>query len=439
MTTGRPISVIGGGLAGTEAAWQLLKRGHAVDLFEMRPAKSSPAHKTALLAELVCSNSLRASSRENAVGLLKEEMRLLGSIMIDSAAKAAVPAGRALAVDRRLFSLFTENQLLSRERFRLIRRECTEIPDTAPAIIATGPLTSDSLAANIASLTGNRDLYFYDAISPIIETDSIDFDQVFPASRYDDEDGGDYLNCPLEKEAYELFWNALVAAEEVPLRDFEDAKFFEGCLPVEVIAKRGIETLVFGPMKPVGLRDPRTGKQPYAVVQLRRENREATLYNMVGFQTKLTWPEQRRIFRMIPGLKEAEFARLGSIHRNTYINSPVLLDQSLQLRTRPGIFFAGQITGVEGYVESAAMGLLAGLSAARLAEGRPFLPPPPTTALGALLRYITSAESRTFQPMNVNFGIFPPITERIRRRERGAYRAERSLADLGQWKEACGY
>jgi methylenetetrahydrofolate--tRNA-(uracil-5-)-methyltransferase len=439
VTAGRFISVIGGGLAGTEAAWQLLRRGHAVDLFEMRPGTSSPAHKTALLAELVCSNSLRASSRENAVGLLKEEMRLLGSIMMDSAAKAAVPAGRALAVDRRIFSLFTEDQLLSRERFRLVRRECTEIPDTTPAIIATGPLTSDSLASGIASLTGNRDLYFYDAISPIIEADSIDFDQVFSASRYDDEDGGDYLNCPLEKEEYDLFWNALVAAEEVPLRDFEEAKFFEGCLPVEVIAKRGIETLVFGPMKPVGLRDPRTGKQPYAVVQLRRENREATLYNMVGFQTKLTWPEQRRIFRMIPGLKEAEFVRLGSIHRNTYINSPVLLDQSLQLRAKPGIFFAGQITGVEGYVESAAMGLLAGLSAACLAEGRPFIPPPPTTALGALLRYITSAESRTFQPMNVNFGIFPPITERIRHRERGAYRAVRSLADLGQWKEDCGY
>ena len=439
MTGERPISVIGGGLAGTEAAWQLLRRGHAVDLFEMRPEKSSPAHKTALLAELVCSNSLRASSPENAVGLLKEEMRLLGSLMMDSAARAAVPAGRALAVDRRLFSFFTEEQLFSRERFRLVRRECTEIPDIAPAIIATGPLTSDSLAASIASLTGSRDLYFYDAISPIIEADSIDFDRVFSASRYDDEDGGDYLNCPLEKEEYDLFWNALVAAEEVPLRDFEEAKYFEGCLPVEVIAKRGIETLVFGPMKPVGLKDPRTGRQPYAVVQLRRENREGTLYNMVGFQTKLTWPEQKRIFRMIPGMKQAEFARLGSIHRNTYINSPALLDPSLQLRTKPGILFAGQITGVEGYVESAAMGLIAGLSAACLTEGRPFVPPPPTTALGALLRYITSAEGRTFQPMNVNFGIFPPITERIHRRERGGYRAGRSLADLGRWKEDCGF
>jgi len=439
VTIGHPISVIGGGLAGTEAAWQLLRRAHAVDLFEMRPGKSSPAHKTALLAELVCSNSLRAGSPENAVGLLKEEMRLLGSIMMDSAAKAAVPAGRALAVDRRLFSLFIEEQLFSQERLRLIREECAEMPEITPAIIATGPLTSDRLALSLASLTGSRDLYFYDAISPIIEADSIDFNRVFSASRYDDTDGGDYLNCPLEKEEYDLFWNALVAAEEVPLRDFEEAKFFEGCLPVEVIAKRGMETLVFGPMKPVGLRDPRTGTQPYAVVQLRRENREATLYNMVGFQTKLTWPEQRRIFRMIPGLERAEFARLGSIHRNTYINSPVLLDQSLQLRAKPGIFFAGQITGVEGYVESAAMGLLAGLSAACHAEGRPFVPPPPTTALGALLRYITSADSRTFQPMNVNFGIFPPINERIRRRERGAYRARRSLTDLIRWKDDCGY
>lgn len=439
MTTGQPIIVIGGGLAGTEAAWQLLRRGHALTIHEMRPEKSSPAHKTTLLAELVCSNSLRSNSPENAVGLLKEEMRLLGSLMMDSAVKAAVPAGRALAVDRQLFSRFTEERLFSQDKFRLIRRECTEIPDSFPVIIATGPLTSDSLALNIASLTGSRHLYFYDAISPIVVADSIDHDQVFSASRYDEEGGGDYLNCPLDKEEYDFFWQALVAAEEVPLKDFEEVRYFEGCLPVEVIARRGIHTLAYGPMKPVGLKNPKTGRQPYAVIQLRRENQEATLYNMVGFQTKLTWPEQKRIFRMIPGLKGAEFARLGSIHRNTYINAPALLDKSLQLRTRPGILFAGQITGVEGYVESAAMGLIAGLSAACLLEGNRIVPPPQTTALGALLHYITTADSRTFQPMNINFGIFPPITDRIPRKERGRYRANRSLADLLEWKERCGY
>jgi len=405
----------------------------------MRPEKSSPAHKTALLAELVCSNSLRASNPENAVGLLKEEMRLLGSLMMDSATRAAVPAGRALAVDRLLFSRFTEERLFSQENFRLIRRECTEIPESSPVIIATGPLTSDTLASQITSLTGSRHLYFYDAISPIIEADSIDHRQVFQASRYEDETGGDYLNCPLEKEEYELFWQTLVAAKEVPLRDFEEARYFEGCLPVEVIAKRGTDTLAFGPMKPVGLKNPKTGRQPHAVVQLRRENREGTLYNMVGFQTKLTWPEQKRVFRMIPGLAQAEFARFGSIHRNTYINAPTLLDRSLQTRTRPGVLFAGQITGVEGYVESAAMGLIAGISAACLAERKSFIPPPPTTAMGALLQYITTADSRTFQPMNVNFGIFPPITERIPKKARGRYRADRSLSDLVRWKEDCGY
>jgi len=405
----------------------------------MRPGKSSPAHKTALLAELVCSNSLRASNPENAVGLLKEEMHLLDSLMMDSAAKAAVPAGRALAVDRLLFSRFTEERLLSQKNLKLIRQECTEIPDAPPVIIATGPLTSDALADHIASLTGSRHLYFYDAISPIIEADSIDHEQVFPASRYDDETGGDYLNCPLEKNEYEAFWRTLVAAEEVPLKDFESARYFEGCLPVEIIAKRGIDTLAFGPMKPVGLKNPKTGTQPHAVVQLRRENREGTLYNMVGFQTKLTWPEQKRVFRMIPGLSQAEFVRFGSIHRNTYINAPALLDQSLQMLIQPGILFAGQITGVEGYVESAAMGLIAGLSAACLVENKPFIPPPPTTAMGALLTYITTADSRTFQPMNVNFGIFPPITERIPKKARGRYRADRSLSDLVRWKEACGY
>lgn len=431
--THQDVIIIGGGLAGCEAAWQLVRHGHRVTLHEMRPQRQSPAHKTDGLAELVCSNSLRSNSLENAAGLLKEEMRIMGSLTMEAAGLAAVPAGKALAVDRLHFSSLVEQKLSSFSGFRLVREECLEIPAARPVIIASGPLTSEALEQRISALTGSKHLYFYDAISPIIEADSIDMDRVFAASRYGAGEE-DYLNCPLDRDDYAGFRESLTTAQEVPLRDFEEIRYFEGCLPIEVIARRGIDTMAFGPMKPVGLTDPRTGKQPYAVVQLRKENLSGTLYNMVGFQTKLTWPEQKRVFRMIPGLERAEFARLGSIHRNTYINSPALLDTSLRLRSDAGICFAGQITGVEGYIESAAMGILAGLSVSCSLNGKTFIPPPATTALGALLRHITKADQRYFQPMNVNFGLFEPLKERVSKKMRGHNYALRALEALKNWK-----
>jgi methylenetetrahydrofolate--tRNA-(uracil-5-)-methyltransferase len=433
MTVNTSTIIIGGGLAGCEAAWQLARRGLATVLYEMKPQRFSPAHKSPLLAELVCSNSLRAHPIENAVGLLKEEMRRLDSLIMAAADATAVPAGRALAVNRMEFSQNIENRLAACKDLQIIRQELPDIPSGRRVIVATGPLTSDALADAVTRLTGAAHRYFYDAISPIIDAESIDFEKVFRASRYDDGEG-DYLNCPLEKEAYGHFWKALTEAEDVPLRSFEEAKCFEGCLPVEVMARRGIRTLLFGPMKPVGLLDPRTGRRPYAVIQLRSENRARTLFNMVGFQTKLTWPEQRRIFRMIPGLEKAEFARYGSIHRNTFIHSPALLKETLQLRTDENILFAGQITGVEGYVESAAMGLLAGLNAAALATGNLLPPPPQTTAMGALLHHITQAKSENFQPMNVNFGLFTPPAHRTAKKDRGRAYAERALTDLRTWQ-----
>ena len=435
MTANASTIIIGGGLAGCEAAWQLSRRGHETVLYDMKPQRFSPAHQSPLLAELVCSNSLRANPIENAVGLLKEEMRRLDSLIMAAADATAVPAGQALAVNRTDFSRYIEDRLACCKELRIIRQELSEIPGGRRVIVATGPLTSDALASAIAHLTGAEYLYFYDAISPIIHADSIDSGKVFRASRYDGGEG-DYLNCPLEKEAYERFWKALAEGEDTPLRSFEAAKCFEGCLPVEVIARRGIMTLAFGPMKPVGLIDPRTGRRPYAVVQLRPENRAMTLFNLVGFQTKLTWPEQRRIFRMIPGLEQAEFARYGSIHRNTFINSPALLRDTLQLRADENILFAGQLTGVEGYVESASMGLLAGLNAAALAAGREIPPPPVATAIGAMLHHITNAKSKTFQPMNVNFGLFPPLGQKTAKKDRGRAYAERALADLNAWKAA---
>ncbi len=428
------VTIIGGGLAGCEAAWQLSKRGISVSLFEMKPKVFSPAHKTDHLAELVCSNSLRSDATENAVGLLKEEMRIMGSLIIEAADATAVPAGRALAVDRELFSLYIEKKLSACDNLQIIRKEVKEIPLDSPVIIATGPLTSDAMAESIATLTGCEYLYFYDAISPIIHEDSLDYRKVFKASRYG-EGEGDYINCPFTGEEYEAFWQELMKGDEVSLKDFEDKKFFEGCLPVEVIARRGINTLAFGPMKPVGLLDPRTGKQPHAVIQLRQDNSEGTLFNMVGFQTKLTWPEQKRIFRTIPGMENAEFARYGSIHRNTFINSPALLEETLQLQSNRDIFFGGQITGVEGYVESTAAGLLAGISASCHVSGRDFLIPPRETGLGALIRHITGTKSKHFQPMNINFGLFPPLPGKIRKRERGRHRAERSLKEVKEWKE----
>ncbi|MBU2227813.1 MAG: methylenetetrahydrofolate--tRNA-(uracil(54)-C(5))-methyltransferase (FADH(2)-oxidizing) TrmFO [Proteobacteria bacterium] len=432
--TGERITVVGGGLAGCEAAWQLLRRGHRVRLCEMKPERFSPAHKSPLLAELVCSNSLRSNAPENAVGLLKEEMRRMDSLIMAAADVTAVPAGKALAVDRTEFSRLIEGRLAAEQSLDLIRNEVTEIPATGITIIATGPLTSDAFAGAIGRLTGEESLYFYDAISPIVEGESIDRGRVFAASRYGHGEA-DYLNCPMNRETYEGFWKALTEAEEVPLRAFEEFKYFEGCLPIEVIARRGIETLAHGPMKPVGLTDPRTGARPYAVVQLRREDKEGILFNIVGFQTKLTWPEQRRIFRMIPGLEKAEFARYGSVHRNTFINSPALLTAALQLRSDPRLFLAGQITGVEGYVESAAMGLLAGINASRFAAGREMIPPPPETACGALISHITNTDRKTFQPMNVAFGLFPPLTGRIPKKDRGLHYARRALIALATWQE----
>jgi methylenetetrahydrofolate--tRNA-(uracil-5-)-methyltransferase len=399
----------------------------------MKPQQFSPAHQSPLLAELVCSNSLRANSIENAVGLLKEELRRLDSLIMAAADATAVPAGRALAVNRTDFSRYIEGRLASATNLRIIRQELREIPRGRQVIIATGPLTSDAMADDIIRRTGSENLYFFDAISPIIDAESIDFGKVFRASRYN-EGEGDYLNCPLEKEEYERLWHTITEAECISPRSFETQKCFEGCLPIEVMAKRGMQTLLFGPMKPVGLIDPQTGRRPYAVVQLRPENRETTLYNMVGFQTKMTWPDQRRIFRMIPGLEQAEFARYGSMHRNTFINAPALLLPSLRLCTDENVIFAGQITGVEGYVESAAMGLLAGISAAFLATGSGIPHPPRTTAIGALLHHITQADSKNFQPMNVNFGLFASLTGKTPKKERGRAYAERSLADLYAWK-----
>ncbi len=362
-------------------------------------------------------------------------MRRLGSLIMEAADATSVPAGSALAVDRVKFSCYIEEKLAGRPGLEIVRKELQELPQERPVIIATGPLTSPALARTISSLTNSEDLYFYDSIAPIIEGESIDCGKVFRASRYA-SDEGDYLNCPMEKDEYENFWKMLVGGECVPLNTFEELKCFEGCLPVEVMAKRGLHTLAFGPMKPVGLINPQTGRQPFAVVQLRQENLSATLYNIVGFQTKLTWPEQARIFRTIPGLEKAEFARYGSMHRNTFINSPALLKKTLALRSCEDIFFAGQIIGVEGYVESAAMGLVAGISAACRLRGGEMPPLPETTAHGALLSYITRADRKTFQPMNVNFGIFPPLPSKIPKKERGKHYAERALADLNKWPAA---
>jgi len=432
----KPVTIIGGGLAGCEAAWQLLKRGLAVNLFEMKPQRFSPAHTSPLFAELVCSNSLRSNEITNAVGLLKEEMRLLDSLIAKAADNTAVPAGKALAVDRELFSRFIQDQLGSCGNLEIIRNEASEIPES-PAIIASGPLTSEAMSSAICKITGADYLYFYDAISPIVDAATIDYSKVFKASRYS-EGEGDYLNCPMTEKEYEEFWGAVSAARLVEVRQFEDFRVFEGCLPVEVLAGRGQNTLLFGPMKPVGLVDPRTGEQPFAAVQLRQENREATLYNIVGFQTRLTWTEQRRVFRMIPGLENAEFFRFGSMHRNTFINSPVLLNDQLQLKSRPGLFFAGQISGVEGYVESAAMGLLAGMFAAQMIKGNQITPPPRSTAIGALLHHAVCSSPKNFQPMNVNFGLFEPLPGRVKKRNRGEAYARRAIEAIKKWRDEIG-
>jgi methylenetetrahydrofolate--tRNA-(uracil-5-)-methyltransferase len=441
-----PIHVIGGGLAGSEAAWQIARAGVRCVLHEMRPVRATEAHKTAGLAELVCSNSFRSDDAlHNAVGLLHEEMRRSGSLILQAADRHKVPAGAALAVDRDGFSAAVQAALEAEPLIEIQREEITGLPprEWKSVIIATGPLTSPDLSGAILELTGEDSLAFFDAIAPIVYKETIDFSKAWFQSRYDKPGPGgtgrDYVNCPLERPEYEAFVAALLAGEKTEFKDWEKSTpYFEGCLPIEVMAARGPDTLRYGPMKPVGLTDPRTGRRPWAVVQLRQDNALGTLYNMVGFQTKLRHAEQTRIFRMIPGLERAEFARLGGLHRNTFINSPKLLDGLLRLRAEPRLRFAGQITGVEGYVESAAIGLLAGRFAAAEALGRAPAPPPATTALGALLRHISGgADAATFQPMNVNFGLFPPLPDTGKRGPRGADRktalAERALADLDRW------
>jgi methylenetetrahydrofolate--tRNA-(uracil-5-)-methyltransferase len=425
------VRIIGGGLAGSEAAYQLARRGVPVDLYEMRPLCMTEAHTTAHFGELVCSNSMRSNSLAAPAGLLKEEMRRLDSLIIRTAEANRVPAGSALAVDREQFSRALTDAVEALPGVRIVRQEIREIPHGI-VIVATGPLTSMALSQQLAALLGSAHLYFYDAISPIVTAESIDRNAAFKASRYG-RDGDDYLNLPLTAEEYYRFVDAVAVAERVPTHSFERFVPFAGCMPIEEMADRGKETLAYGPMRAVGLIDPRTGKRPYAVVQLRQENREKTLYNLVGFQTKMTYPEQRRVFALIPGLQAAEFVRLGSLHRNTFIDSPLHLLPTLQWRQRSSLFFAGQMTGVEGYIESAAIGLLAGINAARLVEKRQPIVPPPTTALGALLRYITDPERKHFQPMNVNFGLLPPLATPFAGKQKKEMMAQRALADMQEW------
>ncbi len=429
----KEIAVIGGGLAGCEAAWRAANEGCRVRLYEMRPQRPTEAHQTGNLAELVCSNSFRNASLDTAVGLLKDEMRRLDSLVMRIAGETAVPAGAALAVDRDGFAAGVTRAIEEHPQIELAREEVTSIP-SGLCVVATGPLTSPALSADLQRRLGEEHLYFYDAIAPIVAADSIDTSIAFRASRYD-KGGDDYFNFPFDEEEYYAFVDAIMAAEKVPTRDFERCVYFEGCMPIEEMARRGRDTLAFGPMRPVGLIDPRSGERPYAVAQARQDDRAGTLYNMVGFQTKMTYPEQRRVFRMVPGLEKASFVRLGSLHRNTFINSPNALRQTLQLRGSDELFVAGQLVGVEGYVESAATGILAGLNAARAAAGQSLLVPPPTTSLGSLLRYITDQTRKNFQPMNANYGLFPPLQEkkRYRGRERRAKLGERAQADAEKW------
>jgi methylenetetrahydrofolate--tRNA-(uracil-5-)-methyltransferase len=430
------VTVVGGGLAGSEAAWQVAEQGLPVRLYEMRPHSRTPAHVTDHLAELVCSNSLGSDLPDRAAGLLKAELRSLGSLVLACADETRVPAGGALAVDRDLFAVEVTRHIEAHPDISLVREEVTTIPD-GPTVIATGPLTSDSLAADIAAMTGQEHLYFYDALAPIVSVDSVDMSVAFQASRYGKGDA-DYINCPMTEEEYERFVAALTAAERAPLRDFEQEagpgepdRYFEGCLAVEVMAARGRDTLAFGPLRPVGLTDPRTGKRPFAVVQLRQDNLAGTLYNMVGFQTNLRYGEQERVFRLIPGLEQAEFVRFGQMHRNTFINGPLLLEPTMAFRHRIGLFFAGQITGIEGYVGSVGSGWIAGVNAARLVRGQEPLVLPRTTMLGALSHYISRAEPEGFQPMKANFGLMPPLEPRVRnKRKRYQAYAARAMEDL---------
>lgn len=433
----KKVIIVGAGMAGSEAAWQVAQRGIKVDLYEMRPEKSTPAHKTEKFAELVCSNSLRGAGLENAVGLLKEEMRQLNSIIMESADINRVPAGGALAVDREGFSQYITDKVKNHPNVTVINKEIESIPqeNDAITIIASGPLTSEVLAKSIGELTGQDYFYFYDAAAPLISKESIDMSKAYRASRYG-KGTADYINCPMDKEEYEKFWQELTTAELAPIKEFEKAKFFEGCMPVEEMARRGIDTLLYGPLKPVGLEDPKTGKRPYAVVQLRQDNAADSLYNIVGFQTHLKWPEQKRVFGLIPGLENAEFVRYGVMHRNTFINSPELLRPTLQYKDRDDLLFAGQMTGVEGYIESAASGLVAGVNAAYLAKGENPVIFPEQTAHGSMCKYITSAVAKHFQPMNANFGLMPPLEERIRDKKLKKQKiAQRALEFLAKFKE----
>ncbi|MGH1705904.1 FADH(2)-oxidizing methylenetetrahydrofolate--tRNA-(uracil(54)-C(5))-methyltransferase TrmFO [Enterococcus gallinarum] len=430
----KKINVIGAGLAGSEAAWQAAEAGVAVNLYEMRPKKTTEAHHTNNFAELVCTNSLRGNNLTNAVGVLKEEMRRLNSVIISSADQTAVPAGGALAVDRDDFSELVTKRVKEHPLVTVIEEEITEIPEGI-TVIATGPLTSEPLSKAIQAFNGSEGFYFYDAAAPIIDKSTIDMDKVYLKSRYDKGEAA-YLNCPMNEEEFYAFREALVNAEVAPLKEFEKEKFFEGCMPIEVMASRGPKTMLFGPMKPVGLEDPKTGKRPYAVIQLRQDNAAASLYNIVGFQTHLKWGEQKRVFRMIPGLEQAEFVRYGVMHRNSFMNSPELLQQTYQSRKRDDLFFAGQMTGVEGYVESAASGLVAGINAAKLAKGEEPIIFPQETTIGSMAYYITHAEGKHFQPMNANFGLLPELPERIKdKKSRYEAMANRALTALEAAKE----
>ena len=430
------IAVIGGGLAGVEAAWQAARLGAHVNLYEMRPLKQTPAHRTEKLAEIVCSNSLKSDEPGTASFLLKEELRQGDSLVMAAAAETRVPAGAALAVDRHKFAELITERIEREPRIRLIREEVTSIPEDRTSIIATGPLSSDALTAEIMKLTGSDQMYFYDAIAPIVSADSIDTSIAFRAARYD-KGGDDYLNCPFDPQQYETFYRALLEANSVPLQRFEETRWFEACLPIEELARRGVDTLRFGPMKPVGLRDPRTGREPYAAVQLRQENLMADAYSLVGFQNHLRYGEQARVLRLIPGLQNAEFLQFGQIHRNTYICSPRVLGATMQMRERPNVFFAGQITGVEGYVESVAMGWLAGVNAARRVFGRELIEAPASTATGALARYVSQADAKNFQPVNITFALLPPLDETARRAVRKKYERRKLQVEIGlkDWAE----
>nr|WP_213618735.1 methylenetetrahydrofolate--tRNA-(uracil(54)-C(5))-methyltransferase (FADH(2)-oxidizing) TrmFO [Paenibacillus sp. J22TS3] len=433
MTDQTRVTVIGAGLAGSEAAWQIASRGVPVTLYEMRPVVKTPAHHTDKFAELVCSNSLRANGLTNAVGVLKEEMRRLNSLVLSSADKNAVPAGGALAVDRDGFSGDITRTLHEHPLVTVVNEELKEIPSEGIVVIATGPLTSPALSEQIKALTGEEYFYFYDAAAPIVEKDSIDMEKVYLASRYDKGEAA-YLNCPMNEQEFDAFYEALISAEVAQVKEFEKEIYFEGCMPIEIMMRRGKQTALFGPMKPVGLVNPHTGTLPHAVVQLRQDNAAGTLYNLVGFQTHLKWGEQKRVFSMIPGLENAEFVRYGVMHRNTFINSPTLLEPTYQSKKRPTLFFAGQMTGVEGYVESAASGLIAGINAARAARDQEGIVFPEDTTLGSMARYITTADFKHFQPMNANFGLFPKLEERYRKKsEKNEALARRALNSLEQF------